>query len=298
MNLLWEVAIKRFCKFAIFTIKIGDDVMERFWQVAISVGGLAAVSAFVLWSLYKDWLKLPIFSQLSPDHTFALMLVFLSLTFLSSMAMLAVYIRANFLSGKGTDKENTISSGNVDLIRRKYLLLGYTLQVYMAMFLDENVMKNNMRYIIATEKQIGELMRLVELDLAAPNVSRNQDRNTVVSVASTIDEEIKTRLEVIDASYRAYYMYGRWLGLCLASVAVAKIPDPEKGKAKKLLGLLLEKYKKYEKYSGYFNVSQEVKSDFHQIYKSVNNLYEKGEVQESDYSKITEDVLGLLQKLD
>lgn len=57
--------------------------MQAFWKAALAVGGLAAVGAFVLWSLYKQWLSLPIFSQVSPDQTFALMKIFLYLTFIA-----------------------------------------------------------------------------------------------------------------------------------------------------------------------------------------------------------------------
>lgn len=58
-------------------------MMEKFWKAALAVGGLGTVGAFVFWSLYKQWLTLPIFSMLSPDQTFEIMKIFLYLTFAS-----------------------------------------------------------------------------------------------------------------------------------------------------------------------------------------------------------------------
>src|SRR5262245_197479 len=63
---------------------------DRIWEVAIGVCGLGAVGAFVFWSLYKQWLRLPIFSKLTRKDTFVLMLVFLGLSFLGLLALLAL----------------------------------------------------------------------------------------------------------------------------------------------------------------------------------------------------------------
>ena len=58
-------------------------MMEKFWKAALAVGGLGTVGAFVFWSLYNQWLTLPIFSTLSPDQPFEIMKIFLYLTFAS-----------------------------------------------------------------------------------------------------------------------------------------------------------------------------------------------------------------------
>lgn len=57
--------------------------MELFWKAALAVGGLAAIGAFVLWSLFKSWLSLPIFSKQTKRQTFHLMIIFLSLAFVA-----------------------------------------------------------------------------------------------------------------------------------------------------------------------------------------------------------------------
>lgn len=67
--------------------------MERLWKAAFAVGGVAAIGAFVFWSLYKQWLSLPIFSQLTSEQTFVVMLVFLGLTFLALLAAFALHAR-------------------------------------------------------------------------------------------------------------------------------------------------------------------------------------------------------------
>lgn len=69
--------------------------MEQFWNIAIAAVGLGALATFVLWSLYKQWLKLPIFQQLTKDHQFSLFKLFLLLTFLFALAALAAYVYLN-----------------------------------------------------------------------------------------------------------------------------------------------------------------------------------------------------------
>ena len=71
--------------------------METLWKAAFAVGGVAAIGAFVLWSLYQRWLRLPVFATLTPEQTFILMLVFLSLVFACALAMIIAFVR---LGGK------------------------------------------------------------------------------------------------------------------------------------------------------------------------------------------------------
>lgn len=67
-------------------------MMEKFWKAALAVGGLGTVGAFVFWSLYKQWLSLPIFSMLSSDQTFEIMKMFLLLTFASLLVLGFLYL--------------------------------------------------------------------------------------------------------------------------------------------------------------------------------------------------------------
>lgn len=66
--------------------------MENFFKAALGVGGLGTVGAAVFFGLYQDWLKLDIFSQLSGDQTFIIMLVFLGLVFLCALALIAAHM--------------------------------------------------------------------------------------------------------------------------------------------------------------------------------------------------------------
>lgn len=66
--------------------------MDRFWKAAVGVGGLGAVGAFIFWALYTDWLSLPIFSQLSQEQTFTVMLVFLALTCFALVSLLITHL--------------------------------------------------------------------------------------------------------------------------------------------------------------------------------------------------------------
>jgi hypothetical protein len=67
-------------------------MIGQLWKSAIALTGLAGVAAFVFWSLYSNWLKLPIFSQLNSGQTFVLMLVFLIVAFAALLLMLVTYM--------------------------------------------------------------------------------------------------------------------------------------------------------------------------------------------------------------
>ena len=77
--------------------------MNTFWKAALAIGGLAAIGAFVFWSLYKQWLSLPIFSQMSADQTFNIMIVFLLLTF----GALIIFVFAYLYSKKDKGVSNS-----------------------------------------------------------------------------------------------------------------------------------------------------------------------------------------------
>lgn len=62
--------------------------LDTFFKSALGVGGGSAIGAFIFYGLYKDWLTLDIFSKLSGDQTFIIMLVFLFLVFLCALAFL------------------------------------------------------------------------------------------------------------------------------------------------------------------------------------------------------------------
>ncbi|MBT3059775.1 MAG: hypothetical protein KME44_13245 [Candidatus Thiodiazotropha sp. (ex Lucina pensylvanica)] len=85
---------------------MADTTIEKFWKPALAIGGVAAIGAFVFYSLYKQWLTLDIFSQLTPDHTFIIMIVFLVLVFIVAFTMLILW----FLD-KGRPKEQEIEEG-------------------------------------------------------------------------------------------------------------------------------------------------------------------------------------------
>ncbi|MBC7367421.1 MAG: hypothetical protein H7343_11535 [Undibacterium sp.] len=53
--------------------------MEKIWKAAFAVAGLGAIAFFVFYSLYRQWLTLPIFERLSQSQTFSVMVIFLVL---------------------------------------------------------------------------------------------------------------------------------------------------------------------------------------------------------------------------
>jgi hypothetical protein len=64
----------------------------EFWQAAVGVAGMGAIASFVLWSLYKRWLDLPIFQKLTKHQQFVLFRTFMVLTFLFALASLGAFV--------------------------------------------------------------------------------------------------------------------------------------------------------------------------------------------------------------
>lgn len=88
--------------------------MDKLWQAAIAVAGLGGIASFVLWSLYKQWLKLPIFQQLTKDQLFRLFRWFLILTFLFALSALVAYVVVSVYSENGSKK--LAQKGKNDLV--------------------------------------------------------------------------------------------------------------------------------------------------------------------------------------
>ncbi len=65
--------------------------MDEFWKLALGIAGLGAIASFVVWSLYREWLRLPIFQTLTKKQQFTLFQTFLILTFLFGLAGLGTY---------------------------------------------------------------------------------------------------------------------------------------------------------------------------------------------------------------
>jgi hypothetical protein len=66
--------------------------VEALWKLSVTIAGIGAIGSFVLWSLYKEWLRLKIFPVLTKQHSFRLMQLFLVLTFLAFFCALVGYI--------------------------------------------------------------------------------------------------------------------------------------------------------------------------------------------------------------
>jgi hypothetical protein len=69
--------------------------MENIWKAAFAVAGVGAIAFFVFYSLYKQWLTLAVFAKLSQTQTFAVMVIFLVLTFGSLAAGLVAWNRVH-----------------------------------------------------------------------------------------------------------------------------------------------------------------------------------------------------------
>lgn len=84
--------------------------------------GLAGISSAVFLMIYLEWLKLPIFSKLSPDQTFYILILSVVLTFIFALTLLTVYLRKNKATSSATASGDGIAvvssgSGNVHINR-------------------------------------------------------------------------------------------------------------------------------------------------------------------------------------
>ncbi|SMN11492.1 hypothetical protein SPBRAN_1773 [uncultured Candidatus Thioglobus sp.] len=79
--------------------------MVELWKVAFGIAGIAAISTFVLYSLYKDWLNAPAFSTLTKAQRFSLMKMFLVLTFLFALAGLGLSAYENHKTSQASIEE-------------------------------------------------------------------------------------------------------------------------------------------------------------------------------------------------
>lgn len=71
--------------------------MYEFWKIAVGVAGLGAVVSFVVWSVYKQWLKLPIFQTVTKKQQFLLFRLLIIFTFLFGLAGLGTYAYLKYL---------------------------------------------------------------------------------------------------------------------------------------------------------------------------------------------------------
>src|SRR6478672_11560578 len=85
--------------------------MEKFWKAALAVSGLGAVGAFVFWSLYKQWLSLGIFANLTSEQTFIVMLVFLALTFIFALTAFITYTKTHIRTIGFTGSSYSVPNG-------------------------------------------------------------------------------------------------------------------------------------------------------------------------------------------
>lgn len=88
--------------------------MELFWKTAISLTGIFGLGAFVLYSLYRDWLRLSIFPKLTRAQAYSLFKLFLTLTFLFALSTLAVAAYKSYLDAHIVKREQSAAElGNV-----------------------------------------------------------------------------------------------------------------------------------------------------------------------------------------
>lgn len=90
-----------------------ETTLDSFFKAALGIGGLGTVGAAVFFGLYKEWLALDIFSKLSAEQTFIIMLVFLGLVFLSLVVLVVAYILKGLNINTARAENNSVAIINV-----------------------------------------------------------------------------------------------------------------------------------------------------------------------------------------
>jgi hypothetical protein len=78
--------------------------MNALGEVAFGIAGVGGVAAFVLWSVYKQWLKLPIFQKMTRDQQYKLFRLFIILVFVFGIFGVAVYGYVSIARGQNKEQ--------------------------------------------------------------------------------------------------------------------------------------------------------------------------------------------------
>ena len=158
--------------------------MTEFWKIALSISGAGGVAAFVLWSLYKQWLSLPIFQTLTKKQQFSLFRLFLILTFLFGITALIVFSLQN--TGNGNGKPETVKITN----SKKYEELPINYGDFTALRQFEQSWWNKMNSegnSNADAHAFLKALRLVEIVWARKKISLEADQR-IAELRSSITE--------------------------------------------------------------------------------------------------------------
>ena len=91
--------------------------VEDLWKIAFSLTGISGVAAFVLWSLYKDWLQVPVLRDLARVQKYELLRLFLILTFIFAVVGLLL---AAFKDHLATQRAEMSAQELESLVTSKY----------------------------------------------------------------------------------------------------------------------------------------------------------------------------------
>jgi len=251
------------------------------------------VGALVFTTLYREWLHISIFSELSSHQTFVLMLVFLGLTFCALGCMVVAYVwtKRPWCLGHLDKVPGKQPQEDQDPKRKKLFTLGFTLHMYMAMHLDDTVRTGNSNTVAALETQVRELLRLLDLGPETVHCPKSMERAEWLNWVSAIDKTILAKLEVLDITGRAYYVNGKWLAMCLSAVAVAKAPGASAEEVQTLLKLVIDRYKEARSQDNRFRVPVAIRQQFGEIFTDVSAIAGRGMVENADYERLSAMVL-------
>lgn len=105
--------------------------MQALWNTAIGITGIGAIGALVMWSIYKDWLRLNIFQTMTKKQQFILFILTLTFTFLFAIACLIAYVIVHEPPDKDERPEITWKTNPPDYRHAKKIPVGaeFTIQL-------------------------------------------------------------------------------------------------------------------------------------------------------------------------
>jgi hypothetical protein len=176
--------------------------VNEFWKIALGVAGLGSVAAFVLWSLYRQWLTLRIFQRMTRVQQFRIFVLFLVLTFLFAAAGLVTYAHTH--STQGTTPVVHLTQGQEETHPVVHLTQGSG-----SISIDNSGASPGGDNIVnVTQTPDPELKNLIKLGIP-------QDDHPVIDLARPIGEQVqlfpqdRVRIYCAEGQLRAVWFGGQ-----------------------------------------------------------------------------------------
>lgn len=182
--------------------------------------------------------------------------------------------------------------------RAQFLSLGYDLHMFFGLALsspDIEFSKDLQKALNGTRFLTLQEAKLLGVDIKLPDNFEGFSKDDVSTFMQQAHLEVTAKIEAENQSLIGPYRYGRWLALALVSVANARYSST--GQVKELLNLLIDKYDSELKDFKDFPIRDEIRKEFSEVRSELVALARIGNVENSDYSRLSQKVVNLVNKI-